>query len=311
MLRQVAGFAIAGIVAAVIVGSATAVASRRVGQREAIADARTNALIIAEGLIEPLLTDAFATGEDDVASARLSAVVRSDVLDDALVRVKVWAPDGTVLFSDDSRVIGQRFDLDGEELDSLRTGRIEAEVSDLAKPENRFERELGERLLEVYLPVHTPEGRPLLFEAYFLLDDVRANGSRLWRSFAPISLGALVMLEIVQLPLAWSLARRLRQRLQERERLLQRALEASEVERRQIASDLHDGVVQDLAGVAFALSARARPRRSGRCGGPRGHGRHGPRRREGAAVARDRPVPAEPARGGPRLRARRPRRARQ
>jgi signal transduction histidine kinase len=30
------------------------------------------------------------------------------------------------------------------------------------------------------------------------------------------------------------------------------------VERRQIASDLHDGVVQDLAGVAYALSAVAR-----------------------------------------------------
>jgi signal transduction histidine kinase len=66
------------------------------------------------------------------------------------------------------------------------------------------------------------------------------------------------MLEVVQIPLAWSLARRLRARLQERESLMQRALDASEVERRQIASDLHDGVVQDLAGVAFALSARAR-----------------------------------------------------
>ena len=66
------------------------------------------------------------------------------------------------------------------------------------------------------------------------------------------------MLELVQIPLAWSLARRLRERLQEREALLQHTLEACEVERRQIASDLHDGVVQDLAGVAYALSAAAR-----------------------------------------------------
>jgi signal transduction histidine kinase len=43
----------------------------------------------------------------------------------------------------------------------------------------------------------------------------------------------------------------------EREELLQRAVEASESERRRIARDLHDGVVQNLAGMAFALSAEA------------------------------------------------------
>ena len=46
--------------------------------------------------------------------------------------------------------------------------------------------------------------------------------------------------------------------MREREALTWRALEASEVERRQIASDLHDGVVQELTGVAFGLSAMAR-----------------------------------------------------
>jgi signal transduction histidine kinase len=43
----------------------------------------------------------------------------------------------------------------------------------------------------------------------------------------------------------------------EREELLQKAVEASEAERRRIARDLHDGVVQNLAGMAFALSAEA------------------------------------------------------
>ncbi|TMB90774.1 MAG: sensor histidine kinase [Chloroflexi bacterium] len=43
----------------------------------------------------------------------------------------------------------------------------------------------------------------------------------------------------------------------EREELLQKAVEASETERRRIARDLHDGVVQNLAGSAFALAAKA------------------------------------------------------
>jgi signal transduction histidine kinase len=38
---------------------------------------------------------------------------------------------------------------------------------------------------------------------------------------------------------------------------LKRAIEASELERRRIASDLHDGVVQNLAGVSYTLSATA------------------------------------------------------
>jgi signal transduction histidine kinase len=39
--------------------------------------------------------------------------------------------------------------------------------------------------------------------------------------------------------------------------LLLRALDASDLERRRIARDLHDGVVQELAGASFALSAAA------------------------------------------------------
>ena len=87
------------------------------------------------------------------------------------------------------------------------------------------------------------------------------------------------MLELVQIPLACSLARRLQLRQREREALLQRALDASEVERRQIASDLHDGVVQDLAGVAYSLSASARPAADGADG----------RRGAARAVGGDRP----------------------
>jgi signal transduction histidine kinase len=130
-------------------------------------------------------------------------------------------------------------------------------VSDLTKPENRYEADQG-KLLEVYLPIRSPGGQRLLFEAYFRYGAVAESGSRVWRSVAPITLGALIALELVQIPLAWSLASRLRQRQREREGLLRQTVEASEIERRRIASDLHDGVVQDLAGVALSLSAASR-----------------------------------------------------
>src|SRR5437764_5592667 len=53
------------------------------------------------------------------------------------------------------------------------------------------------------------------------------------------------------------MARGLRQGQLERERLLQRAIDASNAERRRIARDLHDGVVQSLAGVSYSLAAAA------------------------------------------------------
>jgi two-component system NarL family sensor kinase len=183
--------------------------------------------------------------------------VKSDVLDRSLVRVKIWTADGKIVYSDEPRLVGHTYTLGADERHALASGKIEAEVSDLRKPENRYERAQN-KLLEVYLPIQTPSGRRVLFEAYYRYALVSHKGSQLWGSFAPIALGALIALELVQIPLAYSLARRLRQRSLEREALLRQALEASDVERRHIASDLHDGVVQDLAGAAYALSAESR-----------------------------------------------------
>jgi two-component system NarL family sensor kinase len=63
---------------------------------------------------------------------------------------------------------------------------------------------------------------------------------------------------LVATGLLWALTRRLRRSADERERLLRTAVEASDAERVRIARDLHDGVVQDLAGATFAVSALAR-----------------------------------------------------
>lgn len=249
-------FTLVGAAALAIVALALSVASRRVGEREAIVEARSEALVKAQGLVEPVIQDGLLDGDPDAIDA-LDDVIQDDVLSDTLVRVKVWSEDGTVLYSDEPRLIGSTYGLSEEDREALDEGVVEAEVSDLSAPENRYERKHG-KLLEVYLPVVTPSGDELLFEAYFLYDSVEESGDRIWRSFAPIAIGALIVLELIQIPLAYSLARRLRLRQLEREELLNRAVSASEHERRRIAQDLHDGVVQDLAGVSYSLAALAR-----------------------------------------------------
>lgn len=245
-----------GLAALLTVGAVTLVASQRIGEREAITDARTTALVAAQGRVEPVVTDGLAVG-DPAALAAVAGVVEREVVDASLVRVKIWSSSGRIVYSNEPRLIGTTYALGDDELTALESGLIEAGVSDLTKPENRFERDF-DKLLEVYLPIRTPSGERLLFEAYYRFDVVSESADRIWRSFAPVALGALVVLELLQIPLAWSLARQLRQRQREREGLLHQALEASDVERRRIASDLHDGVVQDLTGVTFTLAGAAR-----------------------------------------------------
>ncbi len=249
-------FVLVGAAALAIVALALSVASRRVGEREAIVEARSEALVKAQGLVEPVLTDALLDGDPD-AIAAVDEVVQEDVLTPSLVRVKIWDEDGTILYSDEPRLIGATYPLGDDEMEAFEAGVVDAEVSDLSKPENRYERKHG-KLLEVYLPITTPSGQKVLFEAYFLYDRVEESGLRIWRSFAPIAIGALIVLELIQIPLAYGLARRLRIRQLEREELMNRAINASEHERRRIAQDLHDGVVQDLAGVSYSLAALAR-----------------------------------------------------
>lgn len=255
--RLVLRYAVTGLVALVVVAVALAYVSRSLGVEEAVDDAIGVADVAASVGLQPVLDDGILTGDPAVLAA-IDELVRDHILKGQLVRVKIWSRDGTILYSDEARLIGEEFTLDEEELDIL-DGRAEATggISDLDEPENRFERRAVE-LLEVYAPLSTPGGTKLLFEAYFQYEGVAAAGRGVWLRFAPFSLGALVLLELLQVPLALSLARRLRATQYQREDLLRRAIEATDKERSRIASDLHDGVVQDLAGVAFSLAAIAR-----------------------------------------------------
>ena len=241
--RLMARFALAGVFALLLLTVVLAYVSRNVGLAEATADARRVTFVSAKGIVEPILGEDVLQ-MDRAALDRLDRAVRANVLQGSLIRVKIWQDDGTIAYSDEPRLIGKRFVLGQGERAVLRGAPAEAEETDLSKPENRYETE--QRLLEVYQLSHTTKGTPVLFEAYFRYSGVTAVGRRLWVRFAPIAIGSLVVLELVQIPLAWSLARRLRAGQLQRERLLQHALQASDMERRRIASDLHDGVVPAL-----------------------------------------------------------------
>jgi signal transduction histidine kinase len=201
------------------------------------------------------LTDGVLRG-DRRSLQRLDDVVLGQVLSPSIVRVKLWSQDGRILYSDEPALIGRRFRLGEDELGLFRNGGAQAEVSDLTKPENRYERQES-KLLEAHTTIRTPNGTQVLFEIYQRFGSVSASAERLLRALAPPLLGGLLVLLAFQIPLAWQMARRLQRGHREREVLLTNAIEASSQERRRIAADLHDGVVQDLAGVAFGLAPLA------------------------------------------------------
>jgi signal transduction histidine kinase len=257
--RAVAHFALSGIAALLLLGAAGVYLLSTIGRAEAIRNAKQVTQLAGHAVIEPNLGPGLERG-DPAAIARLDVAVRG-ILDGRTVRVKLWGADGVILYSDDHRLIGSRYRLGADEQTTLSSGRVQAEVSDLSRPENRFERRY-DKLLEVYLGVRGRRGQPLLFETYERYSSISASGRRLWLAFAPAILGTLALLWIVQLPLAWRVVRRLREGQAEREALLRRAIDASENERRRIARDLHDGAVQDLAGVSYSLAAAADDRTS-------------------------------------------------
>lgn len=253
------GLLVAQLVAGVVlvlalVGVAGSFGAQRLAEREAVNDAASMADLLAEAVIQPALTDGFATG-DVAGRAALDTVVRAHVLSANVTRVKVWSSTGTILYSDETRLVGQRFDLGDDERAVLANPRTEAEISDLSKPENAFE--TGDRLLEVYRPVWTPNGTELLFEMYSPYDSVQQRSGQLWRGFAGITLSSLLLLLVLLTPVLWRLLSRVRRAATARERLLEQAVEASAAERRRIAATLHDGPVQELAATSFAVSATA------------------------------------------------------
>jgi signal transduction histidine kinase len=237
-----------------LIGVAGFVLIRHSATASAIRQAKERAALAGRGIVEPLLTPRLLAG-NKAALVRLDRAVHRRILRGTpIVRVKIWDAQGRIVYSDASPLIGARFPLGLNELKVLRRGGIEADASDLTRLENRSERGF-KKLVEVYVGVRATDGTRLLYENYERSSTISASSQRQWQSLLPPLGGALAVLYLIQLPLAYSLARRLRRRQQEREELLRRAIDASDLERRRIAADLHDGAVQRLAGVSLALGA--------------------------------------------------------
>ena len=253
--RAVTTFAVAGVLVLGLVGVGGVLVLRSVASREAHREAEKVA-VVAGRIVQLRLTDGILS-RSATSLVRLDELVISGVLTDPIERVDIRDPNGLILYDSDAPdLIGSTVPLDGDERSVLATERTVTREVDPSSSASELERGFGS-LLQVSLAVSTPDGHPLLLQVSLRFDSVAASGRQLWTAFLPVLAVTLLALALLQIPLAYRLARRVRESQRDRERLLRRAIEASDLERRRIAGDLHDGLVQQLAGLSMSLSAEA------------------------------------------------------
>src|SRR3954452_21963334 len=232
---------------------ATVFVSRVVSRDEALRDARVRGATFANVVGGPLVDAGLRTG-DPASLKEFSQVMFNRLREKSMVHIKVWDREGRVLWSDEPGLRGQVFPLEPSVKRLFRTGGAVASMSALDKDENEGEINEGP-LLEVYAGTRSAEGAPVIVESYWSADRIADDAQAIMWHIVLLPIGALLLFAVVVLPLAWSLARRVDRAQDESRRSLQHALSASDLERRRIARDLHDGVMQDVSGAGYALSA--------------------------------------------------------
>jgi signal transduction histidine kinase len=256
--RFVIAIVTTGLVAFLVVVISGVALVRQLGETLAIEEARATTRIDAR-LVQNRLTDRMVTGFHPKALSDLGEIVTQAVLSDPTVkRVKIWNAEGRVVYSDLAELMTKPpVPLEEDQLKVLETGEVVAEVSALEGGENETERGLEGPITEVYTRIKAPNGEPLLFETYQSSEAIADAGREIAGTFTPVLILTLVIAAGLEAALAIALIRRFRRSQREREALLEAAMQASFRERRRIAGDLHDGPVQELAGLSLALAAHA------------------------------------------------------
>ena len=264
--RALIVFTLSSLLVLMVVAAAGVMVLRRIATTQAEEDAERVAVVAARGIVEPRLLDGMSKSGVQ-ALLRIDELVYGGLLRGPIVAFQIVDAEGVIRYADLTELIGTTVELNATEVDALRDAEVA--TSDATGPPAPALASSGASavpsfpgtpaagqvspLLQVSVPVTTPNGTPLLARVWVRPDPVDENVGDLW----PVLAIALIALALLQIPFAYRLARSVRASEEERERLLRRAIESSDMERRRIAADLHDGTIQQLAGVSMALSAKA------------------------------------------------------
>ena len=112
--RALAPHAVVSVMALVVVGATAAIVCVRVVQSQALRQAESSGKTIATNIVAPLVTPALYDLDPNAQKA-LDDKIRLRMDGSTILRIKVWSADGRILYSDDTRLIGQSYPLDPDD----------------------------------------------------------------------------------------------------------------------------------------------------------------------------------------------------
>ncbi len=244
----------------------------------------TQTAVVTAGYVDTIISPLLQASSDGKqiapeAITTLGELIESRSLGSQLVSMKLWAPDGRILYSPSPELINQSFAI-SENLGRALQGEIRTELSELNDPEQTYERRFGDQLLETYAPVRSSETGEILAVSEFYLSpealdrEIREAQLRSWQLVILSTLGMFLLLAGIVGQGSRTIEkqkRELEEKVAQQERLIgqnnalhrrvQRAAAnttaLNEQFLHQISADLHDGPGQDLALALLRIEALA------------------------------------------------------
>jgi diguanylate cyclase (GGDEF)-like protein/PAS domain S-box-containing protein len=203
---------VVAVSAGLVLGAAVITAENAAGHVRAAAarEVQRSAEIVVRSSVDLLLTDEAMHAPDSANGRAINTLLERLVEVGGLLRIKIWSPDGVVLFSDLPELRGAAFPVNHELEESLE-GEVEIEFSDGLEEgaESASERPLADQILEVYLPITSPSGE--IVAAYEIYEDAGPIEALVDETRRDVFLAALVVAAglLVLLVVAFSATSRL------------------------------------------------------------------------------------------------------
>jgi two-component system NarL family sensor kinase len=245
--------------------------------------AQDHAVFLADSVLRPRLPDTLLADPTPLRGDRyrdLLTTAKGDLLEGGVAAVRIFAPDGTVVFSTRPAEMGRRL---APVTATLRGALGEPAHAGTDVAQGREGNLTGEALplkaVRAYAPIYRSDdhaGHPeLAMETVTDFKAIQGPIDRLGLVVAMGLAGGFLLYLLLLVPVSRRLSRRTEEqhaqleRLLSRERqiqyqrrlLLDRSLRSGEEERTRIAAEIHDGPVQRLARLGYGLE-RVRSRQS-------------------------------------------------
>ncbi|WP_439861526.1 sensor histidine kinase [Pseudomonas sp. MBLB4136] len=270
------------IAATVILGLTMAFVGNLVSktiERSAVQAAANAGGLYMTTFLEPYVQE--LTSADRLSVKTASAIDRlmtSPTLNEHVVSVKIWRPDGTIIYSTNKDIVGKTFTAD--DLTQALKGQTITEWGPLTAEENAYERSLGIPLYEIYAPLREFGTDRILAvgefyeKAEMLHDEIARIRQEVWIIVGTATLSMLLLLFatvrrgeriILQQQLALSRQMQEQARLNNQNISLQRKITSAnqsfsrvnELILRRLGADLHDGPAQLLTLILVRLDELA------------------------------------------------------